>query len=78
MNDDSGKSAASVAVDAAYGRKAMTRASQNVKREIRNPKFETNANDQNGQNSKRARFEFRYCSSVCFGFRYSDFGFSAE
>ena len=28
--------------------------------EIRNPKFETNSNDQKRLNTKRARFEFRF------------------
>jgi len=47
-------------------------------------KFETISNDQNKSNSKRASFGFgvldfadlRFiCLEVCFGFRYSDFGF---
>jgi hypothetical protein len=50
----------------------------------RRAKFETISNDQNKSNSKRASFGFgvldfadlRFiCLEVCFGFRYSDFGF---
>jgi len=51
---------------------------QNFKFEARNPKFETISIGQNLENSKQARFGFRNWDlslSVCFGFRYSDFGF---
>src|SRR5882724_956606 len=52
--------------------------------ETRNPKFETNSNDQKTKNSKPAHFGFRFLDFgfdcfVCFGsrglFRASDFGF---
>jgi hypothetical protein len=50
------------------------------KTKTRNPKFETNPNDQKAQNSKQTRFGFRFLdfdltAAVCFGFRASDFGF---
>jgi hypothetical protein len=50
----------------------------NYESQIRNPKFETNPNDQKAQNSKRSHFGFSILDlrvSVCFGFRASDFGF---
>ena len=51
---------------------------QNCKFETRNPKFETISNGQKSETSKQARF--RFCNWdlslwVCFGFRYSSFGF---
>jgi hypothetical protein len=48
------------------------------KLEIRNPKFETVSNDRKSESSKQSRFGFRNWDLslwVCFGFRYSDFGF---
>jgi hypothetical protein len=50
------------------------------KSETRNPKFETNSNDQKAQNSNELVFGFRVLDSgfecfVCFEFRDSDFGF---
>ena len=49
-----------------------------LKSEIRNPKLETNRNDQ-GQNSKTVLGNSKSAfACVCFGFRYSDFGFSFD
>ena len=49
-----------------------------LKPEIRNPKLETNRND-HGQNSKPVLGNSKSAfACVCFGFRYSDFGFSLD
>src|SRR5436190_19863131 len=57
---------------------------QNPKSEIRNPKSETNSNEQRSKSSKPSRrrwadwsgFEnFSFGFGACFGFRISDFGF---
>jgi hypothetical protein len=52
------------------------------KLESRNPKFETNLNDQKKQEFlNKLVWGFRNSDlsfSVCFGFRYSDFGFDSE
>jgi hypothetical protein len=53
----------------------MTRSSQNVKREIRNPKFETNLNDQNGpkfQNGPVLSFDIAVQFVSDFDIRISD------
>jgi len=46
----------------------------------RNPKFETNLNDQKAEIPNKLVSDFEICFlplsvPVCFGFRYSDFGF---
>src|SRR5216117_1145805 len=57
---------------------------QNPKSEIRNPKSETNSNEQRSKSAKPSRrgradwsgFEnFSFEFGACFGFRISDFGF---
>jgi len=75
--------AVSKKVDARWG-KVKEGADQREKLEIRNPKFETNSNDQKTRNSKQISFEFGVLEfpdfrfvwrRVCFGFRISCFGF---
>jgi hypothetical protein len=65
-------------------KRVSRKGAKNKKFEARNPKFETISNDQNMSNYKKASFGFgvlnfpnlRFiCLGVCFGFRYSDFGF---
>jgi hypothetical protein len=62
-------------------KKMILRTRQEQKFGARNPKFETNSNDQkhNVRNNPNSDFSFLkfWVSLICFGFRYSEFGFVA-